>query len=191
MSVYMKNLEFYKNFDLTRIGEFYAIRSSDVSPDKMTDSVAELFSFCDESGADLIRYTDVEENDLWDCAEYWGFDGGERAFALEDLLKNAGHYLVFLRGCRWTGASGYKIFDSIEEVLDRGYEVSVYPKAISKGGKTLICTESSHDVPRGHDAVIIALSDKEYEYLEHWDRSWEDIETFVAKCSKSVKEDAS
>ena len=188
MNAYMKNLEYYKDFDLTRIGEFYTVVRTDIPREKMTDNVADLFSFCDDSGTDVIRYMDIEKNDLWEYAKYFEFDGAERAFALEDLLKDSKHYLVYLKGCRWNGTSGYKIFDSIEEVLDRGYDVSIYPRAISRGGKTLLCTESSHDVPTGHDAVIIALSDKEYEYLEHWDRSWEDIEDFVAGCAENAKE---
>lgn len=101
-----------------------------------------------------------------------------------ELIKPADHYLVFAHGCRWDGASGYYLAESIKDAIRRSYDAAIYPQEISKGGKTLVCREYSHDVPMGSKTVIIALTDREYANLEN--SSYEQVEAFAnrhsAKC---------
>ena len=187
---YMNNLNFYKDLDLTRIGEEYCVNAHDL-PRDILSKCEDLFAFCDESGTDIVRYADVEREGLWEYAKYFCFDGAERAFALEDLLKDANHYLVMAHNCRWNGASGFMLTDSLEEVLDRDYEVSIYPVAVSKGGKCLVCRESSHDVPMGSRTSIIALTEREYERLCPWTATWDDVVKFAETHeAKAVRKEA-
>lgn len=175
---YENALNFYKDFNLCRIGENYSIDWKTIPAEKLEPIVDEI-CFYDGNGRDIVRYITVEEADLWEHAEYFDFDGAERAFALEDLLKPSNHYLVMAHSCRWNGASGYKIVDSLDEVLNRDYEVSIYPTAVSKGGKCLVCRESSHDVPMGATTSITALTESEYARLSAWYTDWDTVAKFA------------
>jgi hypothetical protein len=101
---------------------------------------------------------------------------------MADMIKDAPHYLVMAHNCRWNGASGYKIVDSVEDTLKRDYEVSIYPVRATKGGKCLVCSESSHDVPTGAVTSIIALTEREYAFLNHWNTGWDEVAGFAARC---------
>lgn len=153
--MYQEAMDYYKGVDLCRIGELYT------------------------TGEHCCKYIDVEKEDLWDQVEYVAFDSEARICALEKLIKPAPHYLVMAHNVRWTGASGYKITERIGETINRGYEASIYPVAVSKGGKCLICRESSHDNPMGAQTSIIALTEREYERLKNAD--WEKAAAFEEK----------
>ena len=153
-------LNFYKDYDLCRIGEYYEATSGEET--------------------EIIPYLDLEDGN-WENAEFWDFDEDVRCEALLDLLKPAPHYLVLAHNCRWNGASGYTIVNSVDYVVCRDYGVSIYPVAVSRGGKCLVCREFSHDVPMGARTTIIALTEREYELLSHWDASWEYIQSFAER----------
>ena len=95
----------------------------------------------------------------------------------EDIIKDADHYLCFARGCRWNGASGYKLAKSFEDALSRDYDISLTISRISKGKKALSLVESSHDVPTGSTTVIVALTEKEYNRLQN--ASFDSVEKFA------------
>ena len=81
--------------------------------------------------------------------------------------KKYNHYLVVLFNSRWTGASGYKIFDNYMECFYRDYDNTMYVKGSSRSGKYLKLREYHHDKPMGHDSIIIGLTDREYEKLDN------------------------
>lgn len=154
----MYSIEAYKYLDLCQLGDLY------------------------EKDGEILSYVVVESDDLYLDCRFVGRDRNALLYALEDLIKEAPHYLVFASNCRWDGASGYKIVDFMEEIVARDYEVSIYPIGVSKGGKTLMCreySEYSHDVPMGARTTIIALTEKEYGRLI--DASWEQVAKFVGK----------
>ena len=117
-----------------------------------------------------IDFTDIPEYG----GTYWEETGKK---VMSCFLRPANHYLVFAGGCRWNGASGYTITDSIEKTVERDYEVAITPVVGTPSGKTLVCRESSHDVPTGSETVIIALTDEEYEALE--DAYFEKVSEFA------------
>lgn len=100
--------------------------------------------------------------------------------SLEDILESYigkhPYYLVFASGCRWNGASGYKITSNIIDTVLRDYEISLYYISHIED-RALICKESSHDVPMGSETFIIGISEDEYEKLE--DFEFDEIEEFV------------
>ena len=118
----------------------------------------------------------LREIDLLEYDEY------ELEDVMQSVIKPAKHYLVMAHNCRWNGASGYKVANSLPDTVRRSYEASIYPQSASCGGKTLICTEYSHDVPMGARTSIIALTEREYEFINHWDTSFEDVERFATAC---------
>ena len=125
-----------------------------------------------------IPYEAIDQSDV----EY---DEEAADDTLASLVKPAPAYLVFAQGCRWNGASGYKVCDRLLDTIQRNYDVTILPVAVSKGGKILQCRESSHDVPMGSITYIIALTAAERMALENYEFS--DVSAFVDRCAKSLK----
>lgn len=128
----------------------------------------------------------VEENDEWfltDCEsaeDYenvdWGnteYDEYEARDCMKMLIKEAPHYLVVAHNVRWDGCSGYKFSHDLLDAIHRDYDSVIYPESVSRGGKTLVCREASHDVPMGAMTTIIALTENEYDRLCRGDGVWD------------------
>jgi hypothetical protein len=140
-----------------------------------------------------IGYDDVEDGMSVDLATIYKFDipdkyvhwdssefmKDEFEYYVETLIDKFPHYLVMAHGCRWNGASGYKIVDTIGKAFERGYEVSF--SVISNTNKCIKLCESSHDVPTGSITYVIGLTVDEYDDLEESDFdsvvSWADTIT--------------
>lgn len=105
-----------------------------------------------------------------------------------NLIKEYNHYLVCAYSCTWNGADGYKIADDIKDALIRDYDCSQYFVGGSRGGKSIVIREHSHDVPMGHSTIIIGLTDKEYEKLSHWNVDFKTVFEFANRKSKSIIE---
>ena len=130
-------------------------------------------------GPDVERFDIPYDNALWESSWY---DQEQADEMLAVLVRPANHYLVFASGCRWHGASGYKFADSIRECISRGYDATIEPESVSPGGKTLVCRESSHDVPIGSTTYIVALTNREYERLRNTE--FDAVYQFVQKTAK-------
>ena len=134
---------------------------------------------------DILEMTDAGI-DFTDIPEYGGTyweETGKKV--MSRFLRPANHYLVFAGGCRWNGASGYTIVDSIEKTVQRDYDVIINPCIGVPLGKTLICRESSHDAPMGGETVIVALTDREYASLT--DAYFKDVQAFAEKCAEKAR----
>lgn len=129
----------------------------------------------------------INENiDFAECG-YYADENGEVMYdewdeyladsIMSEYIKDADKYLVFARGCRWNGASGYKFADTTNDILSRSYDFSLVPIARSKGKKVLVCRESSHDVPMGSTTIIVALTEREFSELQI--SSFERVEEFA------------
>ena len=93
---------------------------------------------------------------------------------LEDILESRigkhPHYLVFAKGVRWNGSSGYSIVEDIKKTCYKDYDVTLnIIKEIS--GKAIICRESSHDVPMGSTTIIIGINEEQFEKFKDSDFS--------------------
>ena len=133
-----------------------------------------------------LSLADAEELALHGQIEYSDIDYDWVDFDLEQyndylsgLVKKASHYLVYLPNSTWSGNSGCGIVNSLEYAFYRSYDCHQYVKAVSKGNKAVLLKESHHDVPMGHHALIIALTDKEYSKLEN--ASFTEMEDFAYK----------
>jgi len=105
----------------------------------------------------------------------WEEDTAENVMSC--FLAEAEHYLVFARGCRWNGASRYKFARDYNEVIERGYEFSLYPISHTEDYSVLVCKEHSHDVPMGSTTIIVALTDDDFEKLSG--SSFESVQKFA------------
>lgn len=139
-----------------------------------------------------VAYTDVDEvlDDPFNYEWCMGSDFDEYEYRdfISQLIKPYNHYLVCAYHCTWNGASGYKIADSIEDALYRDYDCSQYFNGGSRGGKSMMLCEHSHDVPMGHRVVVIGLTDKEYEKLSYWDVDFKTVFDFAERNSKLIIE---
>jgi len=165
-----------KRQNLTDVGLAFTVDAESLNTEAQK-WLGESEGFCLIDANDVDILTGLDPNAAIDFCDYH-FSEGYADMVHSQLLKDAGHYLVFASHCRWNGASGYTFVGSIAEAIRRSYDAAIYPRKVSKGGKTLICEEYSHDVPTGHRTVIIALTDKEYVKLAHC--SFDDMELFVA-----------
>ena len=136
----------------------------------------------------------IKENiDLAECG-FYADENGEVMYdewdeylaesVMSEYLKDSYGYLVFARGCRWNGASGYKLVKDYDGVISRSYDFSLVPISRSRGKKVLVCRESSHDVPMGSTTIIVALTEKEYERLSN--SSFSAVEQFAMGMSSKA-----
>ena len=155
----------YQDLDLSLAGIYFYEKEEDAWVDIITLAVDGYTPFDDE----------VEEDTC-------GWDKEIADEVMGNLLDEADHYLVFARGCKWDGASGYKFAKNYNEVIERWYEFSLYPISHSDDYKVLVCKEYSHDVPMGSTTIIVALTDEEYEELSN--SNFEEVEQFVEEKEK-------
>ena len=128
--------------------------------------------------ADILTMADAGiDPDEIGCSDGWYKD--TCTDIMHTFIKEADNYLVFAMGCRWTGASGYFFAERVEDTIYRRYPVTIRPIAATPNGKTLVCKESSHDVPMGGTTVIIALTDREYKNLSS--AEFADIQEFAER----------
>lgn len=126
----------------------------------------------------------IDKYGLWDISGDYEYDDDIVLAELEGVIKQAPHYIVMCHNCTWNGASGFLLTEDLAEAFQREYEASIYPLSTSKGGKCLICKESSHDVPTGSKTSITALTESEYNWISHWLTKWDDVAAFVEKCER-------
>ncbi|MBQ6480783.1 MAG: hypothetical protein IJI45_06670 [Anaerolineaceae bacterium] len=171
--------ESLKGIDLTEAGLMYLVNAGGLNERarKYLDTDGDWTYV---SASDIEKIYDLDADAYIDLSSA-ELDEGEAEWIFASLIKDAKHYLVFATGCRWNGASGYKIATSPADAVARDYDAAIYPRRSSKGMKTLCCHEASHDVPTGNETIIVALTDKEFEYLDN--ASFEQVAGFAQKCA--------
>ena len=103
------------------------------------------------------------------------FDEYELEAIMSDILGNYPHYLVFAAGCRWNGASGYKVVEDVKETCYRGYDITLELK--ERGKRKALFRESSHDVPMGSTTYMLGITEEEYDRI--LDMEFNEVEEFV------------
>ena len=157
---------YLKRVDLQQVGAYYNVPIKDIFEEKRAE-----FDYEDlENDSVLLDRYSIDSGEYvenYDNIEYEYTDEVEIDDYFKCLMnyKNYNHYLVVLFNSRWTGASGYKIFDDYMECFYRDYDNTMYVKGSSRSGKYLKLREYHHDKPMGHDSIIIGLTDKEYDKL--------------------------
>lgn len=124
-----------------------------------------------KNGIDLVNEELLEEYDMCFLGEY--------NETLQFVLKTYEYYLTFAYNCNWRGSNGYKIYDDRLDAFRRDYDYSQTLMRVSKGNKACLLKEYHHDVPMGHDVVIVGLTEKEYEQLNN--ASFEKVQEFADK----------
>lgn len=143
----------------------------------------------------------MEEFSVYTCyneetEDYDFFNGNELKFgkdydfdyfdedSFEDLVNNflvkeSNNYLVFAMGYGWRHLNGYRFNETVMDALYRDYDCTFSISGVSKGEKTVMLNEYSHDNPMGCSILITSLTDREYDRLYNAD--FETIEKFAKK----------
>ena len=125
-------------------------------------------------GKNGINLTDFTECDEYDCYFETMYED-----ELNYILKKYDNYLVCLYNSTWRGSTGCGIVNNICDAFIRSYDYSQTLMRVSKGNKACLLKEYHHDVPMGHDAVVVGLTEKEYEKLNN--ANFEDLVKFADK----------
>lgn len=122
---------------------------------------------------DLMRI-DIQEVGNY---EGYGFSKDEFLDFMEQFLKEYDHYLVVAYNSNWRGQTGFRFTDNIIDTVYRKYDVTQNIIGGTNSRKSLLIMEYHHDVPMGHETIIVGLTEKEYEKLDY--SSFEDIIDFA------------
>lgn len=122
---------------------------------------------------------DLMKIDIQEVGNYEGYGFSKYEFLdfMEQFLKEYDHYLVVAYSSNWRGQTGYRFTDNIRDTVYRNYDVTQNIIGGTNSRKSLLIMEYHHDVPMGHETIIIGLTDKEYEKLDY--SSFEDIIDFA------------
>lgn len=122
---------------------------------------------------------DLREIDIQEVGNEYDYEFNEDEFLdfMEQFLKEYDHYLVVAYSSNWRGQTGYKFTDNIIDTVYRKYDVTQNIIGGTNSRKSLLIKEYHHDVPMGHETIIIGLTEKEYEKLDY--SSFEDIIEFA------------
>ena len=155
----IRDLEYWKNRDLLEEFNVYTIYNEET----------EDYDFF--YGNEL----DYDKNYEFDY-----FDGDEfEDFVNNFLVKERNNYLVFAMGYGWRHLNGYKFTETVRDALYRNYDCTFSISGVSKGEKTVMLSEYSHDNPTGCSLLITSLTDREYDRLYNAD--FETVEKFAKK----------
>lgn len=122
---------------------------------------------------------DLMKIDIQEVGNYEGYEFSEDELLdfMEQFLKEYDHYLVVAYSSNWRGQTGYRFTDNIIDTVYRNYDVTQNIIGGTNSKKSLLIKEYHHDVPMGHETIIIGLTEKEYEKLDC--SSFEDIIEFA------------
>lgn len=122
---------------------------------------------------------DLRKIDIQKVGSEYDYEFSEDEFLdfMEQFLKEYDHYLVVAYSSNWRGQTGYKFTDNIIDTVYRKYDVTQNIIGGTNSRKSLLIKEYHHDVPMGHETIIIGLTEKEYEKLDY--SSVEDIIKFA------------
>lgn len=177
--------KYVKEVDLQQVGVYYSVPIRDIHEDKRNEFDYEDLDDIISLDKNTIDSGEYIEN--YDNIDYDYTDELENEDFIEGLMnyQKYNHYLVVLFNSRWNGASGYKVFNNYRECFYRDYEVSMYVVGGSKSGKYLQLREYHHDIPMGHNSIIIGLTESEYEKVENM--SIDEVINFGAKYLEKVE----
>ena len=151
------NMDSLKRINIQKVGVYYRTYI-----DNIKEEYRDEYSDFDSDSVQVNEH-DLDKH-LIDMseAEYYDTDMFEIKSFVNELLKNYKHYLVVALHSRWNGASGYIVADNKIDCFYRDYDCSQYVLGGSKGGKYLYIKEYHHDVPMGHNTLIMGLTDRDY-----------------------------
>lgn len=143
-----------------------------VETNNLTDKFIEEFKLENENDM-FINIDDIYNSDIvvdhnkidyttihYDELEWERFIG-------EFLSVEYDNYLVVAYHSTWDNRTGYKIVDNIEDVFIRDYECNQYVQSWTNKKKAAIIKEFSHDVPIGHNTIVIGLTNREYDKIKN------------------------
>lgn len=115
--------------------------------------------------------------DFFDTVSY-------REFVNNELVKPHEQYLVFALGYGWRRRNAYRFKNSIEDALSVDYDNEFYIEGTTRGEKSILLKEYSHDNPMGCHWLVVGLTDREYDRLSN--SEFAIIEKFAKEQMKKI-----
>lgn len=173
--------EWIKGINIQEIGTYYSVPFENLKKEYKE----EYEDIKNEDGTLLLAESTLNEMvENFDNVYFDYIDRDEIEEFIDSLLANYNNYLVIAYNSTWRGQTGYNIVDSKNECFYRDYDVTQNIIGSSVKGKILKIREYSHDVPTGHDTIIIGLTDTEYEKLVYSD--FDSVIKFAQEKSKNL-----
>lgn len=173
--------EWIKGINIQETGTYYSVPFENLKKEYKE----EYEDIKNEDGTLLLAESTLNEMvENFDNVYFDYIDRDEIEEFIDSLLANYNNYLVIAYNSTWRGQTGYNIVDSKNECFYRDYDVTQNVIGSSVKGKILKIREYSHDVPMGHDTIIIGLTDSEYEKLVY--SNFESVIKFAQEKSKNV-----
>lgn len=173
--------EWIKGINIQEIGTYYSVPFENLKKEYKE----EYEDIKNEDGTLLLAESTLNEMvENFDNVYFDYIDRDEIEEFIDSLLANYNNYLVIAYNSTWRGQTGYNIVDSKNECFYRDYDVTQNVIGSSVKGKILKIREYSHDVPMGHNTIIIGLTDSEYEKLVY--SNFESVVKFAQEKSKNV-----
>lgn len=173
--------EWIKGINIQEIGTYYSVPFENLKKEYKE----EYEDIKNEDGTLLLAESTLNEMvENFDNVYFDYIDRDEIEEFIDSLLANYNNYLVIAYNSTWRGQTGYNIVDSKNECFYRDYDVTQNVIGSSVKGKILKIRECSHDVPMGHDTIIIGLTDSEYEKLVY--SNFESVVKFAQEKSKNL-----
>lgn len=177
----------YKGKSLDDMCMMTIVTKSDLTDNDRATLVKDGWELDDEFVNEWIPQEEMTklEGNYDDFETKWDFDEFDNI--INDIIKPSEHgYLVVNTCANWRGSTGYRISDSVAKALERDYPVTQTIIGASKGGKVLLLSEASHDVPMGALEYVIALNKYERSLADREDFRFAD--QFMKKLEEEVYE---
>lgn len=164
-----------KDINLLSMFSYWSVPTEDIE-----EEYRDMF---DEEDNNIIAPEYTIEN--FENANFEYFDTAELIEYMHELLGDNKYvgFIGFNYKANWRGSQGYKISDSLEDLLLFDYDYSLY---LSKQGKDILELKMySHDVPTGGLYYIIGIVESDDFYYLKEEASFEDVEEFISAYTRT------
>ena len=153
-----KEIKFYGLYEPTGAGD------EPLAVDTDYDNL--VFQRGEEYEGDDLKICEIDFTEYYNCLHYLCYDVADELNMLFQGDYNKHPYALVAYGNNWTGATGVKECENLNEVFFRLYDASFSDIKVSRNGKYIFYRESSHDCPMGALCVAIRLSVSEHERIK-------------------------
>lgn len=165
---------FESNVDILEMYDFYFVPINDLK----SPAREQYIDSTDDDGYVLAPAIVIEN---FENAEHDYFDTESLYEDMYALLHGEDYFgfVAINYNADWRNRVGYKMFNSVEGLLNVGYDYSLRFIDQSDDGRITMLMMSSHDVPTGGEMIIVGIPDEdEYEFLDY-EATFEDILSYV------------
>lgn len=146
-----------------------------------------VFQRDEEYEGDDLKICEIDFNEYYNCLHYLVYDVADELNMLFQGNYDKKTYALIAYGNNWTGATGVKECENLNEVFFRTYEAHISDVKVSANGKYISYRESSHDCPMGALCIAVRLSDSEHEKINKFNKIAEPNYDYMVKLGDKAR----